>query len=102
MYGDWVNKCEYNFELEGRYFTPDVDRYYLTITDEDGENVFGSEGVEDKTYNDEGEDIQVEGWTFEGLRMDSTLQDFKLLEVVSVMASLNWMKLLMRVNYIVF
>ena len=70
VYGDWVNKCEYNFELEGRYLTPDVDRYYLTITDEDGENVFESEDVEDiedKTYNEEGEEIQVEGWTFEGV-----------------------------------
>ena len=47
VYCDWVNKCEYNFELEGRYLTPGVDRYFLTITDEDDEIVFESEDVED-------------------------------------------------------
>ena len=40
VYYDWVEKCDYNFELEGYYLTPTSDRYTLIIRDENVSEYF--------------------------------------------------------------
>lgn len=70
VYYDWVDKCGNNFALENYYLTPYVDRYTLTIRDENDNVVYKSENVgdlEDKTFDDDGE-ILVKGWKFEGIK----------------------------------
>lgn len=70
VYLDWVDECGYNFELERYFLTPNVDRFTLTIRDENNNVVYESEDVmelEDRTFDDDGE-CQVKGWTFDGVK----------------------------------
>ena len=53
---------------KGKYLTSEVDRFYLTIKDENDNVVFESEDIDElldrnKTYDDDGE-VQVKGWEF--------------------------------------
>lgn len=72
VYANWVEDKEYEFALEGKYLTSEVDRFCLTIKDENDDVVFESEDIEelldrDKTY-DEDDEIQVKGWEFNGIK----------------------------------
>ncbi|MBR6686032.1 MAG: leucine-rich repeat domain-containing protein, partial [Paludibacteraceae bacterium] len=58
-----------DFALERQFITPEVDRFALTIRDENDNIVYETENVKDlefKTYDDNG-DEQVKGWSFEGI-----------------------------------
>ena len=82
VYYDWVEKCDYNFELEGYYLTPTSDRYTLIIRDENNNIVYESEDVEeleDKTYYDNGEK-QVKGWNFKGVKDGYYLTRFQTIK----------------------
>ena len=55
--------------LERQFLSPEVDRFALTIRDENDNIVYETENVKDlefKTYDDNG-DVQVKGWNFEGI-----------------------------------
>jgi hypothetical protein len=70
IYYDWVEKIDYDFELENYYLTPESDRYTLTIRDENDNIVYESDDVqdlEDRTFDENG-NIQVKGWKFEGVK----------------------------------
>ena len=71
VYTDLVQDKEYEFALEGKYLTPEADRFCLTIKDENDDIVFESEDIDElldrnKTYDDDG-DVQVKGWEFTGV-----------------------------------
>ena len=71
VYTDLVQDKEYEFALEGKYLTPEADRFCLTIKDENDDVVFESEDIDElldrnKTYDDDG-DVQVKGWEFTGV-----------------------------------
>lgn len=69
IYYDWVTEKCYEFEVEREYLTPNIDRFSLTISDENDNIVYESEDVNDlvdQTYDDEGEE-RVKGWKFKGV-----------------------------------
>ncbi|MCM8872302.1 MAG: hypothetical protein NDJ65_03375 [Paludibacteraceae bacterium] len=69
VYMDWYEEKGGDLYLEGQYLMRDSDRFCLTITDENGNEVFETEDprtLHDYTYNDAGEP-QVEGWKFVGV-----------------------------------
>lgn len=86
IFFDWVDICNSEFEVEGCYLTPDVDRYSLTVTDDDDDDVvYESEDVtdlNDKTFDEESGEPQVKGWKFEGVR-----EGFYLIKISTVKGS---------------
>lgn len=70
VYLDWIDKKEYEFTVECQYLMSTVDRFSLTIKDENDNIVYESDNFNDlidKTYDDNG-DIQVTGWKFKGVK----------------------------------
>lgn len=72
VYCDWRSEKNFDFEYEGQFLTYSVDRYRLEVEDEDGNMVYESENVmdllnNDKTYLDEDQEINIEGYDFEGI-----------------------------------
>ena len=68
VYFDWVNKYDWDFVLEKQYLTSYVDRFQLTVRDENNNIVYESESfydLVDKTDNEYGE---VLGWEFKGFK----------------------------------
>ena len=64
IYLDWMYRSEYDFALEDYYLTPFVDRYSLTIRDENDNIVYDSNNVLellDGTFD-------VKDWKFEGVK----------------------------------
>jgi hypothetical protein len=90
---DWVDKCNYEFEVEGYYLTPEVDRYSLIVTDEDDDEVvYESEDVtdlNDKTFDEESGESQVKGWKFEGVREGFYLTKISTIKGSSCMGELE-------------
>lgn len=72
VYLDWVEKKDEEYTLEGEFLCSDVDRYYLSVEDEEGNTVYESEEVDDlldndRTYLDEDLEETIEGYEFVGI-----------------------------------
>ncbi len=84
VYLDWMERKEYEFALEGQYLMPTVDRFSLTIRDENDNIVYETENFEDlvdKTYDDEEEEeILVEGWKFQGIKDGNYLTRIQIIK----------------------
>ena len=83
VYLDWMERKEYEFALEGQYLMSTVDRFSLTIRDENDNIVYETENFEDlvdKTYDDEEEEILVKGWKFQGIKDGNYLTRIQIIK----------------------
>ena len=68
VYLDWIERKDYDFDIESQYLMPQCDRFRLTIKDEDGNVVYETESVtdlKDRTYDED--DNEISGWEFDGV-----------------------------------
>ena len=68
IYFDWVQKKDWNFSLECQYLTSNIDRYGLTIRDENNNIVYNSESFYDLVDKTDNECGGVRGWYFKGYK----------------------------------
>lgn len=67
VYSDWIEKKDYDFDIESQYLMPQCDRFRLTIKDEDGNVVYETESVMDLKDRTADDDVEISGWEFEGV-----------------------------------
>ena len=72
VYLDWVEKLNDDYTLEGEFLCHGVDRYCLSVEDEEGNTIYESHDVDDlldndRTYLDEDQEECVDGYEFKGI-----------------------------------